>query len=464
MQKTLLAVAMNQLATLSVILLPGIGAACGGPLHQDRAREDAPPDAGLTFSSRISHPLLLAGEEQELYLHVALASAEVPNVPRPGLNLALVIDRSGSMASQDKLRFAKSAAEQAVGRLRPDDRLAIVTYDDEIRTDVPSTLANERDVFLPVLRALEPGGSTDLHGGLVRGCEEVRAHLDAERLNAVLLISDGLANTGVIDPRAIAECAAGFRRDGLRISTMGLGLDYDERLLLGIAQEAGGSYYYVNAAESVGRFLDQELDELSRITARDMELRLDLADGVEVRQVFGYARRVEGRSVTVPLRDMYSGQRRKVVLRLGVRGSVGEHRSLADVSLRYLDALTHESHRVRATPPDVAFTGSMEAVQEACDRDVLVQAEVVQNADALDTAMKLQKEGRFREAQELLAARYLNSSTRNAAELRSAEVERVLQRMQQVMQDIERTRSDPRARRDLQLMTELQALAYAGDG
>ena len=458
------------LASLSVLALASIACLVGRPAPGARKRPE-PHDAArvamtgelVSVSSAISHPRVLAGERREVYLHVGLRAAELPDAPRLGMNLALVIDRSGSMASEDKLRFAKSAAEQLVSRLRPDDRLAIVAYDDEIRTVVPSTPAGEQSVFLAAIRALEPGGSTDLHGGMVRGYEQVLEHFDAKLVNGVVLLSDGLANAGVHDSTAIVERAGDCHERGVRISTMGMGVDYDEALLGGIAQHAGGNYYYVGDAESVGGYLDQELDELGRVVARDLEVRVELGEGVELHDVFGHTHSRDGRVVTIPLRDMYGAQRCKVVLRLGVAGAAGERRTLAETSLRYVDAVTREPH-VEAMPAlEVAFTDSAEEVQHARDAGVLVQAEIVQDAVALETAMKLQKEGRFEAAHELLAARYLNSRTLNETEYRNAEVERILQRMMQVMQDLERTRSDPRARRDLQLATELRALGYMGN-
>jgi len=447
-------------ASLSVLALSGSLLHACAPAAALGEGEGGP---AVSLAAGLSHPLVLAGETQEVTLHLALRAAERPAASRLGMNLALVIDRSGSMASEDKLRFAKSAAEQFVARLRPDDRLALVVYDDEIETLVPSTPAGESDAFLRAIRALVPGNATDLCGGMVRGYEEVLAHLDERRVNGLLLLSDGLANSGVREASAIAARAAECRSHGVRVSTMGMGVDYDEELLNAIAQNAGGNYFFVDQAESVGAFLDQELDELARVTAREVELRVELGEGVELRELFGHAHRLEGRTVVVPLRDMVGGQGRKVVMRLGVRGAAGARQTLARASLRWVDADTRAAHVQEEPPLEARFSDDAEAVQRARNLPVLVQAEIVQDAVALDAAMQLQKDGDLQAAQELLAARYLNGKTVNDTEYKSAEVERVLRRILQVMQDLERTRSSPRARRELQLATELQALGYGGN-
>lgn len=448
------------LGAAGLALLPRGGLACqeGAVWHDEAPGEPAV----ASIAGRTTHPVLPAGEVVETYVHLAVRAVEVPDAPRLGMNLALVIDRSGSMASEDKLRFAKQAAQQVVERLRPDDRLAIVAYDDEICTVVPPTLAAERRVFHTAIEGLDTGGSTDLCGGLTAGVEAVLAHFDERRVNGVMLLSDGLANVGVKSADEIAGRAAGFRDRGVRVSTLGMGLDYDEDLLMGVALRAGGNYHYVAEAETVGGFLDGELDEMGCAVARDVRVRIVPGDGVELREVYAHVERQEGNTTLVDLRDLYGGQERKIVLRLGVRGSVGETRELLRATLSSVDAKTR-ARRVSEVPPvTVRFSDDLAEVRAARDLETLARVEVVQNGVALDRAMRLQKDGRYQEAQELLGARYLNSKIVNETELHDPEVERTLWRIQKVMQDLERTRSNPQARRDLQLESMLHALGYTG--
>jgi len=420
---------------------------------------------GIELRARSSHPLVLGGQPQDVYLYVTLEAAELPRAPRPAMNLALVIDRSGSMGSEDKLTYAKSAAEQFVGRLRESDRLALVVYDDEIDTLVPSMPVGDRRGFLEAIRGLYSGSSTDLHGGLTAGCQEVLRHADHERLNRVVLLSDGLPTAGITDPGEIRAQAERFREHGIHISTMGMGLSYDDVLLRGIAGRAGGKYYYVRTPESVGDHLDSEIDQMARVVGSEIEVRIALGDDVKSSEVIGAPHRTEGNTLVVALEDLASGARDKFVVRLRVRATAegfGPPRPLATPSLRYVERATNETRVVRAPAETYAVTDSVEAVQGARDLEVLVQAEVVHNARAILSAMELQRSGDIEAARRLLENRYRNSKLLNDTEYKSSELTRMLEGILQTLLDLERTADDLHARRDFQLESDLRALGYLG--
>ena len=141
--------------------------------------------------------------------------------PRPALNLALVLDRSGSMQG-DKLRAAKAAAACAIRALESDDRVSVTIFDDTIETIVPSTLAHDKTVILRELDRVQCGGSTALHAGWVEGGMQVGRHLDMRRLNRVILLTDGLANEGETNPDRICSDVNDRAQRGISTTTMGV--------------------------------------------------------------------------------------------------------------------------------------------------------------------------------------------------------------------------------------------------
>jgi Ca-activated chloride channel family protein len=209
------------------------------------------------------------------------AAAEASLRERPPLNLALVIDRSGSMGGT-KLSHARKAARFLAGELTGRDRLAIVSFDDEVTVVVPSTPVTDPQPFIAAINTIHSGGSTALFDGWRAGATQVAEHLDPGAMNRVLLLSDGQANQGLTDTDQIAAKVAGLTQRGISTSAFGLGDDFDEDLMGAMAAAGDGTLAHIESPSQLADLYASELRGLAGTFGRRVSLGLRGKHGAQV--------------------------------------------------------------------------------------------------------------------------------------------------------------------------------------
>src|SRR5687768_1546758 len=240
----------------------------------------------MTLTIRTDRRLIRARASSTRYVLVAFTAPEAaPRTDRLPANVALVLDRSGSMAGERKFELARSAVEQALAMLHAEDRFTLVVYDTEVDVLMPSTQATPDAKLraLEALRRVHPRGSTDLCAGWMRGCEQLARHVAEEGVTRALLLTDGLANHGVTDRPTLVRHASELRQRGVATSTFGVGADFDERLLRDMALEGGGNFYFISAPEQIPDLLTSELGEALEVVARRAAIEVLMPLGVDAK-------------------------------------------------------------------------------------------------------------------------------------------------------------------------------------
>jgi Ca-activated chloride channel family protein len=280
--------------------------------------QNNPTRRGATMRARSDRRFIRSAHRSERFVLVELeAPAAAQQATRDPVNLAFVLDRSGSMSGQ-KIELAKRAIETAVDRLLPSDRFSVVCYDDRIDVVVEGTTASReaKTNAIDRLRAIDARGSTNLAGGWLRGAEQVALEMASAGVNRVLVLTDGLANVGITDPGELAGHARELRARGVTTSTFGVGEDFDEGLLQSMADAGGGHFHFIASAAQIQDHIATEVGELLQVVARDTVLEITAPETLEVGTLSPYAIERRGSRHHVLLGDLVAEQRLEVVLRV----------------------------------------------------------------------------------------------------------------------------------------------------
>ena len=356
----------------------------------------------MQASVKLDHAVLAVEGEHDVHAMVEIVVPErEEDTERAPLELALVLDRSGSMAGR-KLEVAKRCAAWLVARLRPTDQLAVVTYDDEVRLVAP--LASVNGGLAHMLARIGPGGQTNLSGGWLKGLETLQGREEGA-VRKVLLLSDGLANVGITDGRSLAALAASAQKQGVGTTTIGFGTDFDEELMTAMADAGGGAAHFAETPDAAPAIFAQELEGLTQVVAQNVSLEIRPHAAVEVLGILnGYPQVPVAGGVQVELGDAYAGERRRIVLALHVPhlAALGPV-AIAELVLRYVSVGDEITQRELTIPIVANVVSAAEAASAVPDAEVREEVLVLKAATARDEAIRLADEGRFDAAQAMLA-------------------------------------------------------------
>ena len=277
--------------------------------------------SGVTCSVETDRSVLKTNETQKIIAKVTLKAHKPPAASdRPPLNLCIVLDRSGSMAG-DKIAKAKEAAVEAVGRLSSKDIFSLVVYDHTIQTIIPAERVENLEDISTRIKTIQPGGRTALFGGVTQGASEIRKHIEDKYVHRIILLSDGLANVGPTSPEELGRLGAALVKEGISVTTVGVGLDYNEDLMTRLSQTSDGNSYFVESSKDLPRIFSAELGDVLSVTAKKITLIVECPEGVKPLSIIGRDGRITGQRVEIFLNQLYGGQEKYALLELEVTGN-----------------------------------------------------------------------------------------------------------------------------------------------
>ncbi len=355
----------------------------------------------IALKADLSTPVMLAEKKQTVYLRVGLTGLLLKKQKIAPINVALVIDKSGSMGGE-KLRRAKDAAIMAIERLRKDDIISIVTYDHHADVLLPATKVTDQSRIIATINRIRAGGSTALYAGVEKGAKEVRKFFDRKRVNRVVLVSDGLANVGPKTPAALGALGASLREENIAVTTIGLGLGYNEDLMSKLAEKSDGNHAFAETATDLVSFFDHEFGDIFSVVAQEVNVTIIGVDGVLPIRVLGRTAEIDDKQVSIQLNQLYAKQEKYVLLELEIPATpANKERVIAGVAVVYRNLGSDARERL-SRMISISFTKSAQQVKEQTNKEVMIAVAEQQAVEKNEQAVKLRDEGKIEEAQQVL--------------------------------------------------------------
>jgi Ca-activated chloride channel family protein len=329
----------------------------------------------VEYQLRAHNTYALAGQTTQNYLMADIRAFFAGGLSaRAPIALAIAIDRSGSMEGRP-IESVKTAVSLIVDQLTDADMLSIVTFGETAEVLMPASRVINRDLIKQHVGRIQPKGTTNLFSGMSNAAEQLLGAKTPQHLSRVLLLTDGEANEGITEYGDIVQQARDLRMRGMTISCVGLGVEYNEELLGGIAKATRGNYHYIDAIDRIPEVFDKELKAVFSTVATGARLKLRLADGVELTRAFGFEAAKGGSSATIDLPDLSSGETMPVLLQLALRPhKAARYRVVqSELEFTYFGQTQRQTLRadlvVEATTDKDKIMGGVDPVVEAAMRD-----------------------------------------------------------------------------------------------
>jgi Ca-activated chloride channel family protein len=413
MQRWHVTLGLSVTAAIGLLLAPrllGFGPAVAPPPLVDPivtpALPTPPVDGGLplghlTVTAGLDRTAILHGSDNERFLTISVSAPPgLGDAARRPVDLSVVMDVSGSMAARGKMDEARRAAKALVRELSPQDTFSLVVFNDDATTAIPARRVTSPDALVDTIDHIYEGGGTNLYAGMDRGAEQIRRSRTDGAVSRIVVLSDGNANIGVTDPGALSRFSADLAADGITVSTVGMGLDYNEDLLAHLSDVGGGSYHFVAPGTSLQEVFRQELISTASVVGQGTIVHVELPPEVSPVEVIGWDAQRSGNGWDVFVGDVYAGETKKVVARVRVRPTAGGELPVAAVDARYHDV---PDARAAHTPAAAVarVTSDPAAVDASVDRAAAAAANRALGSWYLDRSTRAYEQGDAAQARSL---------------------------------------------------------------
>ena len=314
--------------------------------------------------------VLVTSESKLVYLLTEVCPSAEIGVGAASLNFAIALDKSGSMYAAEKLDYVISAVSHVIDFLRPDDLCCVIAFADKARVLIPSSRIYDKQSARRIVRNIDQidvGSGTEMLHGIRAAMDEIRKNQSPERLNHIVILTDGLT---LHENHCKEACLMAAGR-GISVSTIGVGDDFNEQFLLDIANACRGNSYYIDIPRDIPRIFEQELKGVQNVVVRNPRLQLKLSKDITIRRAYKVKPLINDlgalptvdRVATVPLGDLQKGETQSLLFELVLPSRKPGTYRVAQTVLAY-DIPERGAQNV-SVQRDVAVTYSTDPAQAA---------------------------------------------------------------------------------------------------
>lgn len=302
------------------------------------------------------------------------------------------------MRSQDKIQNAKRGAIDMIRQLNKDDVVSLIVFSTSAEIMIPAQHLTDKSKFIRAIRSIRADGSTALYDGLECALRELKRHASSGYLNRIVLLSDGLANIGPQDNNVFLRLGSRNMEEGIHVSAIGLGLDFNSELLTGLAENSGGNYYYARHGHQLPDIFNREINRSITILAQDVRIRVHTINGSRTGGVIGPANVVDTQTAETWIPFMYAGddKYRLVEIDLPVLDREKEF-TVARLDIQYYDPFAGQTKYVHEL---LSVDGSNDdrLVERQTNRDVIKDSYLRRMAVQKEEAVRYARSGDYRGA------------------------------------------------------------------
>lgn len=258
------------------------------------------------------------------------------------LNICFVVDKSGSMMGEDRIEQLKKSLIQFVQQLDPSDRVSIVVFDGEATLAVPSEMIGDKKKIIDIIYAIQAGGGTSIYKGMVLGFDEVKKHISPNHVNRLVLLTDGYGST---PPEEVITKAKSYIKQGIELSAVGVGVDYNQSLLSQLASAGGGMLHLAGTSANIQEAFQHELENILYPMAKKAILTVKYGNQIVYRQLYGYSNeKVTPGQMKVDIPHLFPGLNQLALIKFDLINATKElEKEEVTITLEYIDVNTEKS-------------------------------------------------------------------------------------------------------------------------